>query len=31
MIGKIIEVIVFLALASVFLPLLVFFPFVLGA
>jgi hypothetical protein len=31
MIGKIIEIVVFLALASVFLPLLVFFPFVIGA
>lgn len=31
MIGKIIEILVFLTLASIFLPLLVFFPFMLGA
>jgi hypothetical protein len=31
MIGKIIEVLVFLTLASFFLPLLIFFPFMIGA
>ena len=31
MIGKIIEIVVFLTLASFFLPLMIFFPFVLGA
>ena len=31
MIGKIIEIMVFLALCSVFFPLMIFFPFVIGA
>jgi len=31
MIGKIIEIVVFLTLASFFLPLMIFFPFMLGA
>lgn len=31
MLGKLLEIIVFLALAVVLLPLLVFFPFAIGA